>query len=199
VALLLDGVPVVEVEASAARKARARAVSEKEAARIRTLTRNPLLSFEDSQRVLESGIDAAVELLLTGVAPVALEGEAPAVFDGALMRADALRRLAEERGAGRAAAAVDLGRWGTPSDGAPLVGHLDDEDPLVRRACASSLGELGAREGHEALAGLGGDPDPKVQAAVALALLRLEALYPDLPRSSSRPSPSKRSTVGGGD
>lgn len=210
VALELDGLAVIEVEATAERRTRARAVTEERAAEIRKLTRNPLLEYEDAKAALESALDEALRLLVTGAEPAVAqhdpmplrEGdvEAAANVDEEAMRADALRRISRDQGPALAAACVDLGRFGQPSDGAALAAHLDDESALVRRACATAIGELGAKEAYGALVERGADPDRAARDAIELAKSRLRALYPDLPDEPSTPSaPSKSSTEGAGD
>lgn len=205
VALELDGLPVVEVEATAERRTRARAVSEERAAEIRKLTRNPLLEYQDARAALESALDEALRLLVTGAEPAAAtrdpmplrDAEAAADVDEGAMREDALRRLSRDTGPARAAACIDLGRFGTAADGAALAAHLDDESALVRRACATSIGELGAKDAYGPLALHGDDPDPAARDAIDLAKARLRALYPDLLEEPSKPSNS--STEGAGD
>jgi hypothetical protein len=123
--------------------------------------------------------------------------EATIDVDEAAMREDALRRLSRDEGPARAAACVDLGRFGVVTDGAALAEHLDDESALVRRACATSIGELGAKDAYGALVAHGDDPDAAARDAIDLAKARLRALYPDLPDEPSKPSNS--STEGGGD
>lgn len=202
VALELEGLAVVEVEATAERRTRARAVTEEQAAEIKKLTRNPLLSYEDARLALESALDEALRLLVTGEEPrqpmsdPMLPESAPPVDEGA-MRADALRRLARESGPARAAACIDLGRFGTAEDGLAMAEFLDDESALVRRACATTIGELGAKDAYGALIRRGEDPDPAANEAIQLAKARLRALYPDLPVELSKPS--KSSTEGGAD
>jgi hypothetical protein len=198
VALLWDGVPVVEAEAEAVRLTGARAVTKERANEIRKGLargeRHPLLSYDDARLALEAALDAAVKIAVTGDVPRA-EGEpAPVAVDVPLMRKDALRRLERDRGPALAAAAVDLARWGEPEDGAALLPLLDDGDPLVRRAAATALGELGARAGWVPLHERRDDRDEKVAAAIHLAIARLSALYPELSEV-----PSNSSTAGGGE
>lgn len=200
VALFVDDVPVVEVEASAERRARARAVTEERAAEIRKLTRNPLLDYDDSRQALESALEEALRLLVSGAEPNVNERDPThvpaAVFDQEAMRADALRRLSRDQGDALAAACIDLGRFGTATDGLALAPHIEHESALVRRACATSIGELGAKDALSALEQHEPDPDPAAAAAIQLAKERLRALYPDLPPAPSKPSNS--STEGGG-
>lgn len=197
VALELGGVPVVEVEAHAERRARARAVTEEQAKEIKKQVRNPLLDYEDSRAALQSALDEALRLLVTGAEPRPLPGEAEIVVDEQAMGASARRRVTTESGPALAAACVDLARFGDDQDGAALAPHLEDESALVRRACATAIGELGAKDAYDALRRQEGDPDPQAAAAIALALQRLRALYSDLP--DDEPSkPSKSSTDGGG-
>jgi hypothetical protein len=195
VALEVRGVAVLEVEAEAQRSARARAVSEAEAERIRGLVRNPLLSYEDSRAALDSAVRAAVEQLIAGeLADDADDEELLAVITPAAMRANARDRLGGGGARDRAAAAVDLARWGTSEDAALVAPLLDDEDALVRRAAATALGELLDVRTRAALAAHVEDPDPLVADAVKTALARLDALYPSEPDPIE---PSKSSTEGG--
>ncbi len=206
VALEVEGVPVASVEASAERRTRARAVSEARAAEIRALTRNPLLEYDDARGALESALDEALRLLITGAAPERDELDplgAPAVaVDEAAMREDAVQRLAKHEGPALAAACIDLGRYGTAADGIALAAHLDDDSALVRRACATAIGELGAKDAYPALQRRSADVDKAAGAAIELAKQRLRALYPDLPPDERPPEtsskPSNSSTEGGG-
>lgn len=197
VALEVSGVSLVEVEAEATRFARARAVTEDEAARIRALVRNPLLSVEDSEEALKSALDHAA-LLLIGGEPKASpsDAEAPAV-DEELIRRTALANAAEEGEAARMAAATDLARWGQSEDATALLPLLDDERPRVRRAAALALAELSSPASYAALSAKRDDADPQTRAAVDVALARLRALYPDL-RAPRAAGPSKSSTPGAG-
>jgi acyl-coenzyme A thioesterase PaaI-like protein len=198
VAHTIDGTVVVEAEAEAVRRAGAKAVTKARGAEIRALVarggRNPLVSYDDSRQALRSALSGALRVLVTGEALRAEDEPAPTPVDGALMRRDALRRLERSRGEALAAAAVDLGRWGSPDDGAHLLPLLDDGEPLVRLAAATSIGELGTKRAWSALNARRDDTDPRVSRAVELALARLRALYPEL-----SDAPSNSSTAGGGD
>ena len=202
VALEVDGVVVVEVESRATRFAPPRAVSEAEAARIRTLPRNPLLSVADSEAALLSALDHAAVLLVA--APALDDAGAPPgdasrdpALDEALVRRAALTRAEQEGERERLAASADLARWGRPEDAPALLPLLDDKRPRVRQAAATALAELASPASYAALYRRRNDSDPGARAAIELALSRLRALYPDL-REPDTAGPSNSSTTGGG-
>ncbi len=179
-ALVLADAPIVEVEATAVRRVRARGVTPGEAARIAKLVRNPLLDRDDSAAALAAAARAAATLLAGGALPTDDRAPAPKRLSDdearALAKAKLLRATSK---VDQAAAALDLGRAGTPEDGVEIAAFMDDDDVVVRRAVASALGELLDPRTIDALHAHVDDEDPIVRRLVQAALLRLYAFFPD--------------------
>ena len=217
-AIVLRGVPLVEVETIAVRKVRAKGVTPGEAARIAKMERNPLLTVDDARAALESAATAAAALIVTGRPPRRADDEVDPPLRLADDEARRLALLKLDRSTSsdeQAAAAVDLGRAGRPEDAAELVPFLDDDSVLVRRATAAALGQLLDARALPSLQAKRDDPDPLVRRLIELAIERTYALFPERrargggaatatagaaatasSSSASSDTPSNRSTVG---
>lgn len=194
-----DGVAVIEVEGLAVRKTRLTAITEDDVEALKEDPRHPGFDVDDTEAVLVEAAKTAARMLVDPTFhprpgrpdrnEIEEERDPAPDVDQDLQRRAALRQLkTATRPDVRAAAAVDLARWGRSEDVALLVPLLSDPSPLVRRATAVALGELGSPAAIVPLAALESDvEEEQVRLAARRALDRLCALYP---------RPSKSSTPG---
>lgn len=178
-ALEIDGTAVVEVEGHAVRRVRSTAITEWQAARLKAGERNPQYNFADSEAVLLSAVEVCARLLVEAdsVRDTDRPKDAPKI-DPVFQRQASLNALGRaERYPDRAAAIIDIGRFGGPEDAAQVIPHLDDPEPLVRRAAASTLGELGPPDAIVPLSKTAHDPDGTVRREAERGLRRLCAIY----------------------
>jgi hypothetical protein len=194
-----DGVAVIEVEGLAVRKTRLNAITEADVEELKEDPRHPGFDVDDTEAVLIEAARTAARLLVDPTFhprpgrpdrnELEEEQSPRPEVDQDLQRRAALRQLkSATRPDVRAAAAVDLARWGRSDDVLLIIPLLSDPSPLVRQAAAVALGELGSAEAIVPLAALEGETEQeRVRAAARRALDRLCALYA---------RPSKSSTPG---
>ena len=176
VSVTVGDVVVAEVHAEALRRVRARAISQDEAAAIRKLVRNPLLSADDARSALVSALDAAATLLVDGMLQPSPDAPPVASLPRSERAALARTSLARAGGAAPARAALfDLSTSGAPADAEAVLPYLSHDDVMVRVAAVDALGELCAPWTAERLEPLTAEhtDEPPVRTAATRALARV--------------------------
>jgi hypothetical protein len=183
----VDDVVLAESEGRAKRRVRNRGLTQSEADAIDGQGRHPLFDFSDTRSTLEEAIESAALALIDPrkakrdswyVEDSTRAQKRKTSVDGASIRRSALQVLERpsSNASEKAAAAIDLSKYGQAEDGASLALLFRDESPLVRRAALMALGELAPLGFIADVSQMLDDPDEMVRSEAALTLSRLCAL-----------------------